>query len=190
MVVMTFFDFNFWTAIPGFAPGWPCATLAHELWPHNFFSIDGWSAQVRVRCVRAALPWQFPGTVAGFVRAVPRDGFCPTDLSGKSARYRDLPECRRHQTLPQWHSSGSRSEHPSRRQRKTRLAHLADFAHLLVALLKKRLKLSLSLHAMLQILSLTLFEKTPLLQLFSDPDMLKDTIDSHDQPSLPGFLTG
>jgi len=28
------------------------------------------------------------------------------------------------------------------------------------------------------------------LQLFSDPDMLKDTIDSHDQPSLPGFLTG
>ena len=67
---------------------------------------------------------------------------------------------------------------------------IAIAVYLLVALLKKRLKLSLSLHAMLQILSLTLFEKTPLLQLFSDPDMLKDTIDSHDQPSLPGFLTG
>ena len=67
---------------------------------------------------------------------------------------------------------------------------IAIAVYLLVALLKKRLKLSLSLHAMLQILSLTLFEKTPLLQLFSDPDMLKNTIDSHDQPSLPGFLTG
>ena len=45
-------------------------------------------------------------------------------------------------------------------------------------------------HAMLQILSLTLFEKTPLLQVFSDPDMFKNTIDPHNQPSLPGFLTG
>jgi DDE family transposase/uncharacterized protein DUF4372 len=67
---------------------------------------------------------------------------------------------------------------------------IAIAVYVLVALLKKRLKLSLSLHAMLQILSLTLFEKTPLLQLFSDSDMFKETIDSHNQPSLPGFLTG
>ncbi len=67
---------------------------------------------------------------------------------------------------------------------------IAISVYVLVALLKKRLTLSLSLHAMLQILSLTLFEKTPLLQVFSDPDMFNNTIDPHNQPSLPGFLTG
>ena len=67
---------------------------------------------------------------------------------------------------------------------------IAIAVYVLVALLKKRLKLSLSLHAMLQILSLTLFEKTPLLQMFSDPDLFKNTIDHHNQPSLPGVLTG
>ena len=34
------------------------------------------------------------------------------------------------------------------------------------------------------------FRENPVLQLFSDPDMLNETTDSHDQPSLPGFLTG
>jgi hypothetical protein len=67
---------------------------------------------------------------------------------------------------------------------------VAISVYVLVALLKKRLKLPLSLHAMLQILSLTLFEKTPLLQVFSDPDMFKNNIDPHNQPSLPGLLTG
>ena len=67
---------------------------------------------------------------------------------------------------------------------------IAIAVYLLVALLKKRLKLSLSLHVMLQILSLTLFEKTPLLQVFSDPDMFTNNLDHHNQPSLPGFLTG
>ncbi len=67
---------------------------------------------------------------------------------------------------------------------------IAIAVYVLVALLKKRLKLPLSLHAMLQILSLTLFEKTPLSQVFSDPDLLNETIDPHHQPSLPGFLTG
>jgi hypothetical protein len=67
---------------------------------------------------------------------------------------------------------------------------IAIAVYVLVALLKKRLKLPLSLHAMLQILSLTLFEKTPLSQVFSDPDLINETIDPHHQPSLPGFLTG
>ena len=67
---------------------------------------------------------------------------------------------------------------------------IAIAVYVLVALLKKRLSLSLSLHAMLQILSLTLFEKIPLLQVFSNPDMFENTIDPHHQPSLPGLLTG
>jgi hypothetical protein len=67
---------------------------------------------------------------------------------------------------------------------------IAIAVYVLVALLKKRLKLSLSLHAMLQILSLTLFEKTPLLQVFSDPNMFRNNLDHHNHPCLPGFLTG
>ena len=67
---------------------------------------------------------------------------------------------------------------------------IAICVYVFVALLKKRLHVSLSLHTMLQILSLTLFEKTPLLQVFSDPDMLPPTLNPHDQPCLPGFLTG
>jgi hypothetical protein len=39
--------------------------------------------------------------------------------------------------------------------------------YLPVAIVKKRLGLKASLHGMLQIPSLTLFEKTPLLQLFT-----------------------
>ena len=67
---------------------------------------------------------------------------------------------------------------------------IAICVYLLVALLKKRLRLSLSLHTMLQILSLTLFEKTPLLQVFSDPNRIQPTLNHHDQPCLPGILPG
>jgi len=38
----------------------------------------------------------------------------------------------------------------------------------LVAIVRKGLKLNLSLHTMLQVLSVTPFEKIPLIQLFSD----------------------
>jgi len=49
------------------------------------------------------------------------------------------------------------------------LRHPADFdqAYVLVAIVKKRLNLSASLYEILQILSLTLFEKMPINQLFA-----------------------
>ena len=40
--------------------------------------------------------------------------------------------------------------------------------YVLVAIIKKRLNVSASLHAMLQVLSLNLFEKTPLASLLGD----------------------
>lgn len=46
---------------------------------------------------------------------------------------------------------------------------IAVATYLRVAIVKKRLNVDLSLHAMLHILSVTPFEKTPLIQLFSDP---------------------
>ena len=45
---------------------------------------------------------------------------------------------------------------------------IAVATYVLVAIVRKRLKLQLSLHTMLQILSVTPFEKIPLFQLFSD----------------------
>jgi hypothetical protein len=47
---------------------------------------------------------------------------------------------------------------------------IAISVYVLVAIIKKQLKVDLSLYTMLQILSVTLFEKTPLLQLLSQID--------------------
>jgi IS4 transposase len=67
---------------------------------------------------------------------------------------------------------------------------IAISVYLLVAILKKRLHLELSLYTMLQILSLTLFEKMPISQAFAQPLLSNDLVDSYSQPCLPGFLTG
>ncbi len=62
--------------------------------------------------------------------------------------------------------------------------------YVLVAAIKKRLCPSASLYTILQILSLSLFEKTPLLQALSQPTPTSNMSDNHNQPCLPGFLTG
>ena len=49
--------------------------------------------------------------------------------------------------------------------------------YVLVAIVRKRLELDMSLYQILQILSVTLFEKTPILQAFQDADS---------QDNLPG----
>jgi hypothetical protein len=55
---------------------------------------------------------------------------------------------------------------------------IAVATYVLVAIARKRLKLDLSLHTMLQVLSVTPFEKIPLFQLFSEipeyPNMSPD----------------
>jgi len=59
--------------------------------------------------------------------------------------------------------------------------------YVLVAIVKKRLHLSASLYTILQILSLSLFEKMPILQVLSQQPLSPDMPDTHDQPVLPGF---
>ena len=44
------------------------------------------------------------------------------------------------------------------------------YVYVLVAIIKKRLGLDLSLYTILQILSVSIFEKTPLTELFSQTD--------------------
>jgi hypothetical protein len=59
--------------------------------------------------------------------------------------------------------------------------------YLLVAILKKRLHLNSSLYTILQILSLTLFEKTPVSQALSQLLPASESPDPQNHPCLPGF---
>jgi hypothetical protein len=64
---------------------------------------------------------------------------------------------------------------------------IAIAVYVLVAILKKRFRLSASLYTILQILSLTLFEKMPILQALAQQPAPTENSDTHDQPCLPGF---
>lgn len=59
--------------------------------------------------------------------------------------------------------------------------------YLLVALLKKRLRLEASLYTILQILSLTLFEKMPISQALTQLPPPPNSTDPHNHQCLPGF---
>ena len=61
---------------------------------------------------------------------------------------------------------------------------IAISVYVLVAIVKKRLKLDRSLYTILQILSVTMFEKTPILQVLSAPNYENDTIDGDNQLNL------
>ncbi len=61
---------------------------------------------------------------------------------------------------------------------------IAISVYVLVAIVKKRLKLDRSLYTILQILSVTMFEKTPILQVLSAPNYENDTYDEDNQLNL------
>ena len=64
---------------------------------------------------------------------------------------------------------------------------VAISVYVLVAIIKKRLCLSASLYTILQILSLSLFEKMPILQVLSQQPSSPEMPDNQNQPCLPGF---
>ena len=66
---------------------------------------------------------------------------------------------------------------------------IAISIYVLVAIIKKRLNLDQSLYTILQILSVTLFEKTPILEAFSKPSLQFNDNDMPKQLYLWGFLT-
>jgi Domain of unknown function (DUF4372)/Transposase DDE domain len=61
---------------------------------------------------------------------------------------------------------------------------IAISVYVLVAIIKKRLNLSASLYELLQILSLTLFERSSLIQLLADPDSASKLLKPHKQLNL------
>jgi hypothetical protein len=67
---------------------------------------------------------------------------------------------------------------------------IAISIYVMVSIHRKRLRLSASLYTMLQILSLSLFEKVPILQVLSQQPPPTIMPDINNQPCLPGFLTG
>lgn len=60
-------------------------------------------------------------------------------------------------------------------------------AYVLIAIIKKCLNLDASLYTLLQILSVTLFEKMPLQQAFPGSDSSSDSITSNNQLNLFAF---
>ena len=58
---------------------------------------------------------------------------------------------------------------------------IAVCVYLLVAIIKKRLNVEYNPHTILQVLSLTLFEKVPLLQILADSNILTETHDTSNQ---------
>jgi transposase len=64
---------------------------------------------------------------------------------------------------------------------------IAVSVYVLVAIVKKRLNLDASLYTLLQILSVTLFEKMPLQQAFPDRDSSSDSITINNQLNLFAF---
>ena len=67
---------------------------------------------------------------------------------------------------------------------------IAISVYVLVAIIKKRLNLSTDLYTILQILSLTLFEKDPLEQILANCDYKTDACDIGNQLNLFDNLTG
>ena len=61
---------------------------------------------------------------------------------------------------------------------------IAISVYVLVAIIKKRMKLDLSLYTILQIFSITLFEKMPILQALTDSDYKKQITNGHIQLNL------
>jgi hypothetical protein len=61
---------------------------------------------------------------------------------------------------------------------------IAVSVYVLVAIIRKRLMLPISLYQILQILSVTLFEKTPILQALQPSDSEKNSFDYSNQLNL------
>ena len=64
---------------------------------------------------------------------------------------------------------------------------IAISIYVLVAIVKKRLHLEASLYTILQVLSLTLFEKTPIKETFCDPKIMIESDESCKQRELFDF---
>ena len=61
---------------------------------------------------------------------------------------------------------------------------IAISVYVLIAIIKKRLDIDASLYTILQVLSVTVFEKTPLRQMLSEAERTEDSHPTHNQLNL------
>jgi hypothetical protein len=67
---------------------------------------------------------------------------------------------------------------------------IAVTVYVLVAIVKKRLNVSASLYTVLQMLSLTLFDKQPLDQLLANIESRPETVETRNQLNLFSDISG
>src|SRR3984893_19418994 len=89
-----------------------------------FCPTDGFSALEHLHAGCRALRWRCSGTNAVLRGAIPSDGVCATDLSGKPARHRSLPVGSSLEALPHGLSPTGAAIDAGRCQRDARLADL------------------------------------------------------------------
>jgi len=97
---------------------------------------------------------------------IPLHGLCPVDVPGKPAGHPGLFAGSTDQAVSPGHPGQGFEEH-SGHAVKTQI-RTAISVYVLVAIVKKTLKIDSSLYTILQILSVTLFEKAPILQALTD----------------------
>ena len=101
--------------------------MAYEFWKNNFFSVDGFPADVRISkmCRTVQRPLQDEKFL--LLGSISLLGFCPANLSRKSPRYRILSESATTETISHGLSWPSFPQHLSQRQPSQGLAHLCRF---------------------------------------------------------------
>jgi hypothetical protein len=141
--------------------------MVHERWPHHFFATHFLPSRPRVSSLGGAVSGRFSLAWTVLLGAVSGHGVRPTNLPRESARHRSLSRIKAF--------FGT-----SKNAVKTQI-WIAISVYVLVAIVRKRLRLESSLYQILQILSIIPFEKTPISQALQSYNDTSDLLDISSQ---------
>ena len=154
--------------------------MANEHWTNRFLSTPRFSSIARVPQMREPIQWKLQNPYVYLSRSFSHALFCTIHLSGKPARYRSLSSFPIEQAISLRYSWQNIPQHDCRCERASGLAYLFRLKEtnkklifltnnfLLPAITIAQLFKSRWQIDMFQIISVTLFEKQPLLQVLTD----------------------
>src|SRR4030067_1377028 len=122
--IVNVFDFNFVSQIGHNLPISDRKGVTNAFRANHFLSAHELFPETRIQQMRSPVPRRVSDSELFVFRSIPLHGFCSTDLSGESSRYRNMPAGLAAQALSRRDTEQSFSKHVGRCQRKTRLAHL------------------------------------------------------------------
>jgi len=123
---MQFFDLNSTYPKSSYNPPHLCMRRVKDEFRENgLCSTDSASTTVRVQAMRPSLSWQSQGQKFLMHGPVSLHGVCPTDLSRKLARHRNVSQFPSTEALSHGLSREDRQIHAGRRQRTAGLPHLS-----------------------------------------------------------------